>query len=78
MLFNILMNDLDSRTECTLSKFTDDTKQGAMADTPGVVASQTVTWRAGEVGGEESRSLARENAEFCPCRDPRHQYMLGN
>lgn len=63
VLFNMLINDLDYGTVCTLSRFADDTKLGGVAGTPeGPGATQGVPDRLEQWAG---RSLMQFHKDEC-------------
>ncbi|KAK4807114.1 hypothetical protein QYF61_018455 [Mycteria americana] len=80
ILLKVFINELDDGAQCTLSKFSDNTKVGGVADTPeGGAAIQRDLDRLEKWA---NRNLMKFNKGKCQVlhlgrNNPRHQYMLG-
>jgi len=79
-LFNLPINDLDEESECTLSKFADDTKLGGEADTlAGCAAIQQDLDRLESWAERNLMKLHRGKCRVLQLgrNNPMHQYGLG-
>jgi len=80
VLFNIFINDIDDRLDCTLSKFADDTKPSGVVDT--LEGSKAIQRDVNKLKRWAYVNLMRFNIAKCKGlhlgqSDPRYVYRLG-